>query len=70
MLKQNYMAFPLMWVDQNSVIDAPNADKWKSKVSKPIKLANGMSYTLGIALGAILIILSWIVVIFVIKEER
>ena len=69
-LGQNFTAFPVLWANENAMIDDVNADKFKSQVSKPIALVNGLSYGFGIALGAVFIVISWVLIFFCVKTNR
>ena len=55
-------AFPLVWADENAELDEENADMLKSDVILPMNLVDGFSYFM-LAFGAILIIVSWVMVL-------
>jgi len=67
-LNQTYPAFPLLWVDERAEIDQKNADRWQSQVGKAFKLVNGLTYSLGLALGGVCVVLSWFLVFFCVKK--
>merc|ERR1712110_498062 len=67
-LRQSFPAFPLLWVDERAEIDKVNADKWQSQVGKAFRLVDGLTYSFGLALGGVCVVLSWILVFFCVKK--